>query len=204
MSIHTAITALAFAATLGAAVAHAQTAMPPTTPMDHASQHAGHHAAHHAGASALPSGGVPTMPGQDAFGTIQEIVRILEADPATDWSKVDIEALRQHLVDMNELTLNAKATATPVDGGARYEVTGDGRTLEAIRRMVPAHTHEIDGVNGWTAKAEPTANGVALTVTAADPKETAHIRALGFIGLMAQGSHHQAHHLAMARGGFSH
>ena len=30
----------------------------------------------------------PTMPGQDAFGAIQEIVRILEADPKTDWSKV--------------------------------------------------------------------------------------------------------------------
>ena len=29
----------------------------------------------------------PTMPGQDAFGAIQEIVRMLEADPNTDWSK---------------------------------------------------------------------------------------------------------------------
>ena len=35
----------------------------------------------------------PTMPGQDAFGAIQEIVRILEADPKTDWSKVNLEAL---------------------------------------------------------------------------------------------------------------
>ncbi|KAA0686103.1 hypothetical protein DS837_10345 [Azospirillum brasilense] len=162
------------------------------------------HAAHHAEAPTSPSSAVPTMPGQDAFGTIQEIVRILEADPSTDWSKVDIEALRQHLVDMNEVTLNAKAAATPVDGGARHEVTGDGRTLEAIRRMVPAHGHEINGVNGWSAKAEPTANGVVLTVTAVAPKETARIRGLGFIGIMAQGSHHQAHHLAMAKGGFSH
>jgi hypothetical protein len=32
-------------------------------------------------------GAVPTMPGQDAFGAVQEIVRILEADPKTDWSK---------------------------------------------------------------------------------------------------------------------
>jgi hypothetical protein len=31
---------------------------------------------------------VPVMPGQEAFGTIQEIVRMLEADPATDWSRV--------------------------------------------------------------------------------------------------------------------
>lgn len=32
------------------------------------------------------------MPGQQAFGTIQEIVGMLEADPATDSSKVDISA----------------------------------------------------------------------------------------------------------------
>jgi hypothetical protein len=44
----------------------------------------------------------PTLPGQDAFGAIQEIVRMLEADPKTDWSKVDLETLRQHLIDMND------------------------------------------------------------------------------------------------------
>jgi hypothetical protein len=27
------------------------------------------------------------MPGQDAFGAIAEIVRLLEADPATDWGR---------------------------------------------------------------------------------------------------------------------
>ena len=37
--------------------------------------------------------------GHDAFGAIQEIVQILDADPNTDWSKVDLEALRQHLID---------------------------------------------------------------------------------------------------------
>lgn len=46
----------------------------------------------------------PTLPGQDAFGTIQEIVQILQSDPTTDWSKVNISALRQHLIDMNEVT----------------------------------------------------------------------------------------------------
>jgi hypothetical protein len=29
---------------------------------------------------------IPTLPGQDAFGAIQEIARILESDPATDWN----------------------------------------------------------------------------------------------------------------------
>jgi hypothetical protein len=57
-----------------------------------------------------PSGTVPKEPGQDAFGTIQEIVQILEADPKTDWSKVNLEALRQHLIDMNEVTLKAETS----------------------------------------------------------------------------------------------
>jgi hypothetical protein len=192
MPIRTTAAAIILVSAFAAGGAQAQTAMP----MDHA--------AHHAAMPAPPSGAVPTMPGQDAFGTIQEIVRILDADPNTDWSKVNIEALRQHLVDMNEVTLNAKAVATPVDGGARYEVSGEGRTLEAIRRMVPAHTHEIDGMNGWTVKAEPVATGVVLTVTADDPRQALRLRGLGFIGIMAQGSHHQMHHLAMAKGEFSH
>ncbi|WP_419694904.1 hypothetical protein ACN2CC_32530 [Mesorhizobium muleiense] len=64
--------------------------------------------------------GTPTMPGQDAFGAIQEIVRMLEADPETDWSKIDLEALRQHLIDMNEVTLKADAAATPIEGGLSW------------------------------------------------------------------------------------
>jgi len=147
---------------------------------------------------------VPTMPGQDAFGAIQEIVGILEADPNTDWSKVDLEALRQHLIDMNEVTLKADAAAKPIDGGIEVRVTGSGRTLAAIQRMVPAHAREIDGLNGWSAKSAPLADGVLLTVTSTDPKEVAHIRGLGFIGILVSGHHHQPHHLAMARGEFVH
>src|SRR5690348_774415 len=82
---------------------------------------------------------IPTLPGQDAFGAVAEIVRILEADPATDWSKVALEALRQHLIDMNEVTLRADAAATEIDGGLAIAVTGSGRTLAAIQRMVAHH-----------------------------------------------------------------
>ena len=39
-----------------------------------------------------------------------------------------------------------------------------------------------------------------LTVTAKDARQTAKIRGLGFSGVMATGSHHQMHHLAIARG----
>jgi hypothetical protein len=147
---------------------------------------------------------VPSLPGQDAFGAVQEIVRILEADPKTDWSKVDLEALRQHLIDMNEVTLKADADAKPIDGGMEIAVTGSGRTLLAIQRMVPAWAATMNGDKGWAAKTSELPNGVRLTVTTSDPKEVAHIRGLGFIGLMASGAHHQAHHLAMARGTFDH
>lgn len=148
--------------------------------------------------------GQPTMPGQDAFGAIQEIVRILEADPDTDWSKVNLEALRQHLIDMNEVTLKADATPKQIDGGLEIAVTGSGPTLGAIQRMIPAHAKEINGLHGWNVKAAPLAKGELLTVTATDPKEVQHIRGLGFIGILVSGMHHQPHHLMMAKGEFVH
>jgi hypothetical protein len=145
----------------------------------------------------------PTMPGQDAFGTIQEIVRILEADPTTDWSKVNIDALREHLIDMNEVTLHAAATERALDNGIEIAVTGEGRTRDAIKRMVPAHAHELNAI-GWQAKTEDLPNGVRLVVTSTDPGEVTKVKALGFMGIMVQGSHHQLHHLMMAKGEFAH
>jgi hypothetical protein len=146
----------------------------------------------------------PTLPGQDAFGAIQEVVGILEADPDTDWSKVDIGALREHLIDMNEVTLHAKAEETSLADGVEIAVTGDGRTRDAIRRMIPAHARELDGLNGWSAKAVEAPNGIRLTVTGADATQARKIRALGFMGLMVQGGHHQPHHLLIAKGEFRH
>jgi hypothetical protein len=146
----------------------------------------------------------PTLPGQDVFGAIQEIVRILDVDPKTDWSKVDLEALRQHLIDMNEVTLHAEAAPKQIDGGLEIAVTGSGRTLVGIQRMIPAYAQMANGHNGWSAKASELPNGELLTVTATDPKEIQHIRGLGFIGLLASGSWHQPHHLAMAKGQFDH
>jgi hypothetical protein len=146
---------------------------------------------------------IPTMPGQEVFGTIQEIVRILEADPATDWSKVNISALREHLIDMDELTMRARASERTVDSGIEITVTGAGRTLDAIKRMVPAHAHELAAL-GWTAKAQELPNGVKLVVTGSDPRQVVKIKALGFMGIMVQGAHHQAHHLMMAKGEFMH
>lgn len=151
----------------------------------------------HSGAA---EGDTPAQPGQAAFGAIQEIVGMLESDPHTDWSKVDIDALRQHLIDMDEVTMRAAINKEPIDGGLRIEIKGDGRTLEAIQRVVPEHAREIDGLNGWTVHSAGMPDGVELSVTAANPAEAQKIRALGFMGILVQGSHHQMHHLAMAKG----
>jgi predicted RNA binding protein YcfA (HicA-like mRNA interferase family) len=145
----------------------------------------------------------PTHPGQEAFGTIQEIVRILEADPATDWSKVNIGALREHLIDMDEVTVRARASERPLDNGIEITVTGEGRTVGAIKRMVPAHARELAGL-GWGANAHDLPNGVKLVVTASDLREVVKLKALGFMGIMVQGAHHQPHHLMLAKGEFIH
>jgi hypothetical protein len=196
-------TFVAAAVTVSAVSASAQTIAPAGHAMPTQGASMPEHQMHHM-AFDMEAGKAPTMPGQEAFGTVQEIVRFLDADPTTDWSKVNLEVLRQHLIDMDDVTMRADAAAQPIDGGLRIAVTGEGRTVDAIRRMVPAHAHEIDGQNGWSARTEPLDRGMVLTVTSADPKQVARIRGLGFIGIMVQGSHHQMHHLAMARGEFSH
>ena len=145
-------------------------------------------------------GSLPTQPGQDTFGAVQEIVAVLEADPATDWSKVNLDALRVHLIDMNEVALHADAAVERIDGGIRVAVTGTGRTLAAIQRMLPEHAREMNGKNGRVEQAEPRPDGITLTVTATDPKQISIIRGLGFISVMASGGHHQMHHLMMAKG----
>ena len=159
--------------------------------------------AEHMRAKGGASGTAPALPGQDAFGAIAEIVRILEADPATDWSRVGVERLRQHLIDMNEVVLRAAVTRTPIPGGLVMDVTGAGRTEQAIRAMVVPHAIELDRTASYTARTEIIPGGVRLTVVAKPPDAAAvvaRIRGLGFVGLLTEGAHHQAHHLAMARG----
>ena len=146
--------------------------------------------------------GTPIMPGQDAFGAIQEIVQILQSDPKTDWSKVNIDALRQHLIDMNEVTLHAAAAQRMIDNGIEITVTGEGGTLEAIKRMVPAHVNELHEI-GWSAESEDLPNGVKLTVLASEAQPLTKLKVLGFMGIMVQGGHHQPHHLMLAMGQFA-
>ena len=41
-----------------------------------------------------------------------------------------------------------------------------------------------------------------LIVTSGDPAQVTKLKALGFMGIMVQGGHHQPHHLMMAKGEF--
>lgn len=147
--------------------------------------------------------GNPTQPGQAAFAAIQEIVQILEADPQTDWSKVDVEALRQHLIDMSNVTLAAQVRSEPIDGGMRFVVTGDGAIRDSIRRMTSAHAATMDGVGGWHFAAKETDGGSIFEVRV-PANDSAKLKALGFIGVMTRGMHHQEHHLMIARGQHPH
>jgi hypothetical protein len=143
---------------------------------------------------------LPTQPGQAAFGAISEIVRMLEADSTTDWSRVNIEALRQHLIDMDDVIMHAVVVQQSVPGGVEMDVTGTGRTVVAIKRMAMNHTKMLDQEGQYHATAKETANGARITVTASDERTVARVRGLGFAGLMTEGDHHAPHHLAIARG----
>lgn len=148
-------------------------------------------------------GQMPTEPGQSAFAAIQEIVGILEADPTTDWSKVSINELRDHLVDMDAVTLRARVSSEPVKNGIVFAIAGDGPVRNSIRRMVTAHATTMNGVNNWQFVATETNTGALLTVTA-PPADQAKLKALGLFGILTIGMHHQEHHLMIARGGNPH
>ena len=146
----------------------------------------------------------PQQGGQSAFAAIQEIVDILGNDPGTDWTRVDIEALRLHLIDMDQVTLRANVMAEELPNGARFTATSpDPAVAASIKNMVLAHTATMDGVEGWHLNAETSDSGAVLTVEG-DESDAAKIRALGFIGIMTVGMHHQSHHLALASGSNPH
>ena len=162
------------------------------------------HTTHMAGQSqgSMPTGApVLTEPGQGAFAALSEIVRVLEADPATDWSAVNLTALRDHLIDMDRLVRDALVAETALPNGIRADVTGDPLTLAAVERMVPAHAAELAKDDRWKIDVQVGDDAVTLTVTSDDPATVARIRGLGFFGLMASQDHHREHHMAFALGG---
>jgi len=146
---------------------------------------------------------IPSEPGQAAFAAIAEVVAMLRNDPTTDWSQVNISALRDHLSDMDRLVLETETTATSIPGGLAIEVSFANSGGAAARRMVRAHAPVLAGETSWQSSvSDETDRGLIWTVVASE--DEAQIRALGFYGLMAIGGHHQTHHLGIARGEMRH
>ena len=184
------------AAAIGAAV----TALAQT---DHSGHSAGSdHAAQ--GQRAATNTSVLMEPGQGAFAALSEVVRLLEADPDTDWSRVDLAGLRAHLVDMDRLVTDAVVSEVALPNGLLAKATGDAQTLATLGRMVPAHAAQLSQDRRWTVSASETQNSVELRVTSDDPSVVARIQGLGFFGLMASQDHHREHHLMMALGEDAH
>ncbi len=145
-----------------------------------------------------PAASGPTEVGQSAFAAIAEIVEILRRNPETDWSRVDVEGLRMHLMDMDTVTLRAGVAVRVIDGGVEFEVTSpDGAVTGAVRRMTIAHAATMSGIDGMDMQAVEIPHGARLTVTGPNPDM---ILGLGFIGILTLGMHHQAHHYALASG----
>lgn len=167
--------------------------------------HAGHgdHADHRAGAdTASQAAGPLTEPGNAAFAAIREVVETLNARGDTDWSRVDLEALRQHLVDMRRFTTEAEIVERePVEGGLRVVVRGTSpEASRSIRRALRAHAPMVESARGWSVSVEARGEQTELRVVGDGEEAPARIRGLGYIGFMATGAHHTRHHWMIATG----
>lgn len=134
--------------------------------------------------------------GNDIFATIQEVIDQLENDPETDWSKVNIEALRQHLLDMNDMAVNIDViNQKPLVNG--LEVTIQATTMRAkqtLLKVFNVHPMHLKRETGWDMQVVQNKEHFIVTTTSKDLKQVNKIIALSYIGLMAYGNHHQPHH----------
>lgn len=143
-----------------------------------------------------------SSPGNDVFGLIQEAVRKLEADPATDWKKVNLEALRQHLLDMRHFTEDVEVVAQkPIDKGIELTVRATlPGAIPALDRAFNAHPKILKAETGWDMTATKDKDKYKLQVTTSDANQVEKLRGLGYIGIMAMGNHHSLHHWSLAKG----
>lgn len=144
-------------------------------------------------------GELPIETGQSAFAAIAEIVEELRADEKTDWGQVDIGALQEHLVDMDNVTTRSKVIAEEADGAVVFSVTGKGEVITSVQRMTNAHAPMLTNETGWEISVENTPQGSIIYISA-NEDELIMIKSLGFYGVMTIGAHHQLHHKMIAMG----
>lgn len=142
----------------------------------------------------------PSETGQSQFAAIAETVTILRDDPETDWAQVDIKALRDHLVDMDNVTTKASVERTVEGLNVTYLITGDDVVAASIQRMVFAHSPMLQGASDWRITAEKKDGGAKMLVQVGSEDALQQVLGLGFFGVMTIGAHHQQHHLMIAMG----
>ena len=139
--------------------------------------------------------------GQSAFAALIEIVALLENDEQTDWSRVDLDSTRAHLLDMHHVILNTEASASIIDNlTIRFDIRANKESISSVHRMIPTHGRFIEQSRGWTIVSELDDAGASLKISVTDNSTLKKLNALGFYGFMALDSHHQAHHLQIALG----
>jgi hypothetical protein len=172
-----------------------------------AETHTNHSAVTHMPGGHAMHGKAPLeSPGNEVFGAIREVIEKLEADPDTNWSQVDLEGLRRHLVDMLNFTVNVDVPLQrPIEKG--FEAVVKPTTPEArqsLKRVFAAHPPQLKVETGWAMGIVEKDGSFIITVTTEKPSEVAKVRGLGYIGVMAIGSHHVHHHWMLATGQHPH
>lgn len=138
--------------------------------------------------------------GQAQFASIAEIVTVLRDDASTDWARVDIQALRDHLVDMDKVTTRSVVTVEEADAHVIFTISGDVEVAHSIQKMVSAHSPMLEAETGWSVASALVADGATMTITASDDDQRDQVLGLGFFGVMTIGAHHQQHHMMIATG----
>jgi hypothetical protein len=153
------------------------------------------------GHNIAPTQVVLTESGTDPFATLQEVIAALESNTNTSWEKVNIEALRLHLVEMQDMTINVDVKQRNIDNGFQAVVLPTtSRAVKSLTRVLSGHPAQMKAETGWDMQVQINNSVFTLTVTTDNAKDVAKIRGLGYIGVMAYGNHHQPHHWAMASG----
>ena len=175
-----------------------------TIAMPMASAHMHHANMNHAAMMGNNTAATPvvlTESGADPFATLQEVITALEANPDTNWEKVNIEALRLHLVEMQDMIINVDVKQQHIDNGFQAVVTSTtNRAVKSLTRVLSGHPAQMKAETGWDMQVQNNDGVFTLTVTTKKAHDIAKIRGLGYIGVMAYGNHHQPHHWAIASG----
>lgn len=156
---------------------------------------------------AAPAGEEATItrlvaPGNAIFGAVQEVIQRVEADTTVDWSAVNLERLRRHLIDMRRVATNVEVVYQhAIEEGVLIRIVPeDASARSSLARVLRDHAPQLEREAGWSLTVEPAEDGYDLQVTTSDPADVPKIRALGYIGLLAYGAHHQQHHWMIATG----